>query len=106
MDEIYKFIDGQKIPLTEQEVAELNNVDEAVLEAILLEGKSRDVRSERNRLLRMLVDPLAGNVLRWNALTPDQQQAWADYRQALLDLPQQTGFPHKVVWPTKPTEGN
>lgn len=24
------------------------------------------------------------------------------YRQALRDLPDQQGFPHNVVWPTKP----
>lgn len=29
-------------------------------------------------------------------------QAEKDYRQALRDIPQQTGFPTNVVWPTKP----
>lgn len=27
---------------------------------------------------------------------------WVDYRQALRDITNQTGFPHDVVWPTKP----
>ena len=61
-----------------------------------------NVRAERNMKLATEVDPIAGNALRWAALTEDQQQAWADYRQALLDVPQQSGFPHDVVWPTKP----
>lgn len=60
------------------------------------------VRAERNMKLATEVDPIAGNALRWAALTADQQQAWADYRQALLDVPSQSGFPHDVVWPTKP----
>lgn len=30
--------------------------------------------------------------------------AWAAYRQALRDITDQAGFPHDVVWPTKPTE--
>ena len=29
-------------------------------------------------------------------------QAWKDYRQALRDVPQQTGFPTDIDWPTKP----
>jgi hypothetical protein len=27
---------------------------------------------------------------------------WATYRQALRDITAQEGFPHSVVWPTKP----
>jgi len=61
-----------------------------------------NVRKDRDARLAAEVDPIAGNALRWAALTPEQQQAWADYRQALLDVPQQDGFPHDVVWPTKP----
>ena len=28
--------------------------------------------------------------------------AWTTYRQALRDIPAQSGFPHNVVWPVKP----
>lgn len=28
--------------------------------------------------------------------------AWTTYRQALRDIPSQSGFPHNVVWPVKP----
>ena len=61
-----------------------------------------EVRYVRNVKLYTEVDPIAGNALRWAALTEGQRQAWSDYRQALLDVPQQAGFPHEVVWPTKP----
>lgn len=40
----------------------------------------------------------------WTQL-PDSQvdkAAWATYRQALRDVPQQPEFPWKVIWPTKP----
>ena len=60
------------------------------------------VRAERDMKLATEVDPIAGNALRWASLTAEQQHAWADYRQALLDIPEQSGFPHDVVWPTKP----
>jgi hypothetical protein len=28
---------------------------------------------------------------------------WADYRQALREIPQQEGFPFGVIWPAKPS---
>lgn len=31
-----------------------------------------------------------------------QKLAWATYRQALRDLPSQTGFPWTIAWPEKP----
>jgi hypothetical protein len=60
------------------------------------------VRAERNRLLTTLVDPLVSNPLRWASMSADKQSEWTTYRQALLDVPQQAGFPHNVVWPIKP----
>jgi len=33
---------------------------------------------------------------------PVDQQAWAEYRQALRDVPQQAGFPTEITWPVKP----
>jgi hypothetical protein len=60
------------------------------------------VRAERAYRLATEVDPIAGNALRWAGLSDEQRQAWAGYRQALLDVPQQSGFPHNVTWPSKP----
>tara|TARA_R110000764_G_scaffold130916_1_gene218806 strand:+ start:388 stop:798 length:411 start_codon:yes stop_codon:yes gene_type:complete len=58
------------------------------------------VRSQRDQLL-LEVDAFVGNPLRCADLTSDEQTAWATYRTALLDVPQQSGFPD-VTWPTKP----
>lgn len=33
---------------------------------------------------------------------PVDQAAWATYRQALRDIPQQEGFPENIVWPESP----
>jgi hypothetical protein len=33
---------------------------------------------------------------------PVGQTAWATYRQALRDVPQQDGFPLNVIWPDEP----
>mgnify|MGYP003624655822 CR=1 FL=1 len=60
-----------------------------------------EVRADRDGRLAE-VDAVAGNALRWAALDAETQAAWALYRQELLDVPQQAGFPNDVVWPTKP----
>ena len=59
------------------------------------------VRADRDGRLTE-VDAIAGNALRWAALDAATQAAWSAYRQALLDVPQQSGFPTSVTWPTKP----
>ena len=60
-----------------------------------------DVRGERDYRLKE-VDAIAGNTLRWATLDADTQAAWSAYRQALLDVPQQSSFPYDITWPTKP----
>tara|TARA_R110001632_G_scaffold45016_2_gene114473 strand:+ start:2022 stop:2432 length:411 start_codon:yes stop_codon:yes gene_type:complete len=60
-----------------------------------------EVRADRDERLTE-VDAVAGNALRWSELDAETQAAWAAYRQALLDVPQQAGFPNTVTWPTKP----
>lgn len=36
-------------------------------------------------------------------LTTTQQEAWATYRQELRDIPEQSGYPFNVIWPTPPS---
>lgn len=50
---------------------------------------------------------LADVVLAWAAATDNatataRRDSWRVYRQALRDVPQQTGFPSSVTWPTPP----
>jgi hypothetical protein len=66
----------------------------------LATAAAAQVRSTRDRKLQSEVDPVAGNALRWAALTSEQQTAWATYRTALLNVPAQAGFPDNVTWPT------
>jgi hypothetical protein len=60
------------------------------------------VRAERDTRLDIEVDPIVSNPLRWGSLSDEQQLAFTVYRQNLLDITEQEGFPHNVVWPTKP----
>ena len=61
------------------------------------------LRAQRNQRLAEEVDPLVTNPLRWAELTDAKQAEWTQYRTDLLNLPEQSGFPNTVTWPTKPT---
>lgn len=65
-----------------------------------LESTEKLVRKARDQLL-LAVDRV--NPVWYASLTSTQQTELADYRQAVLDIPQQTDFPESVTWPTKPT---
>ena len=56
---------------------------------------AEQVRAERDRLL-------ADSDWTQVADAPADQAAWATYRQALRDIPQQAGFPESVTWPEEP----
>ena len=49
------------------------------------------------------VDVIINNPLRWAELSSDKQTEWTKYRTDLLNVPQQSGFPHNVTFPTKPS---
>jgi hypothetical protein len=60
-----------------------------------LEVLKQQVRMERDILL---------SASDWTQVAdaPVDKQAWAEYRQALRDVPQQSGFPESVTWPIPP----
>lgn len=66
-------------------IAPQKTVDELQIEA----------RAQRNQLL---------TESDWTQVIDAQvdQAAWAVYRQALRDLPQQEGFPTTIIWPIEP----
>ncbi len=68
----------------------------------IITQKAAEVRAERDRQLEQNVDPMVSNNLRWNELTEEQRTIWTDYRTALLDITNQSGFPHEVTFPTPP----
>ena len=74
-----KVINGQIVPLT---------VDQAAIDA-------RQARMQRNYLL---------TASDWTQVVdaPVDQSAWATYRQALRDVPDQAGFPNNITWPEPP----
>ena len=96
-----KYKNGVAVQLTDLEVAEYEarQVEATADKAVMLISETR---ANRDNILTTVVDPLVSNPLRWADLTSDKQAEWATYRTALLDVPQQTGFPQTVTWPTQP----
>jgi hypothetical protein len=64
-------------------------------------GLEDGARNARDQLLKDNVDTI--NPIRYAALTAEQQAELAAYRTALLNVPQQTGWPRDIEWPTKPS---
>jgi hypothetical protein len=61
-----------------------------------------NIRAERDYILSTVVDPMVSNPLRWASLATNKQEEWSKYRTDLLNVPQQSGFPSSVTWPTEP----
>lgn len=93
----HKIVNGITIQLTEEEEAQLE------AEWAAEEAKAPEyARKERDFLLASNVDPVVSNTLRWNDMTDAKRTEWTNYRQALLDIETLEGYPHSIVWPTKP----
>nr|DAQ38430.1 MAG TPA: tail assembly chaperone [Caudoviricetes sp.] len=64
------------------------------------EQQEMQVRAQRNSLLSLSDWTQLADA----PLTTEQKQAWAEYRQALRDVPEQADFPDAVVWPFSPEQ--
>lgn len=63
---------------------------------------AEEVRGKRNALLDGL-DKVVSNPLRYGSYSSEQMLELITYRQDLLDITKQAGFPTKVKWPDKPS---
>jgi hypothetical protein len=88
-----EYPNGQK-PFTTQEEAEWDAM-EAEWAAGANDRAADDIRTERDAKLTQSD---------WTQVVdaPVDQAAWATYRQALRDIPEQAGFPNTINWPTEP----
>jgi hypothetical protein len=65
--------------------------------------KAFAVRTNRDSLLSNL-DLVTSNPLRWASYSQAEKDQIAVYRQLLLDVPQQSGFPNSIDWPNFPLQ--
>lgn len=82
------------VPFTPEEEAEWDAM-EAEYAAGADDRAAAEIRTERDAKL---------TESDWTQVSdaPVDQAAWATYRQALRDIPDQAGFPNEVNWPTAP----
>lgn len=97
------FLDVEDIQSYEDEAIEIDYMGEKWLKGHApqkpKELLEQEVRAERDRLLEETVDVALRSSLYAGQLPSAELAA---YRQALLDVPQQPGFPYTVTWPEKP----
>lgn len=65
-----------------------------------LDGMEKRALKFRDQLLAEGPDRI--NPMWWSSMSPEEQQAWSQYRQNLLDITSQTDYPETIVWPIKP----
>ncbi len=64
---------------------------------VAVEDLAATVRRERARRLIHDVDSI--NPIRWEQMGDGEKAALREYRQKLLEIPEQKGFPFNVDWP-------
>tara|TARA_R110001592_G_C13080944_1_gene742629 strand:+ start:1193 stop:1471 length:279 start_codon:yes stop_codon:yes gene_type:complete len=89
-----KFINGIEYALTAEELAEEQALEEAE-EARIIAELPNDIRAGRDRLLAK-TDWMSGSDV-------TMSDEWRTYRQALRDIPSQSGFPNTITWPVEPS---
>jgi len=91
MTKMFSATNNGLVELTAEEVAE-REVELEKIASDLLRFKTQDARDKRNALLAETD---------YTALpdTPEMSDAMKAYRQALRDVPAQSGFPTTINWP-------
>lgn len=89
MTTLHKMVNGEAVPLTAEEIAELEEVKAQAPNVMWAY-----IRDKRNSLLA---------ASDWTQLpdAPVDAAAWAVYRQELRDITTQAD-PFNIIWPTKP----
>jgi len=77
-------------------ISELSDTEKEQVKA----EKEQEVRATRDGFLLSKVDSISH--IRWSVMAEEQKEAILAYRQALLDVTQQQGFPWEVSWPEPP----
>lgn len=82
------------VPFTPEEEAQRDAEESQAL----IDQQQDDIKKKRQKRNALLA------LSDWTQLNdaPVDRAAWANYRQALRDLPQQNGFPHLINWPVAP----
>jgi hypothetical protein len=93
---VQKWVERDMFSDTEEDGVTTTKAEhEAAYQARLDADKAKSIRSERDQKLKD-TDWMGMS----DVTMPDD---WATYRQALRDVPAQSGFPNTITWPTEPS---
>jgi hypothetical protein len=93
--------DGKRMRLNQDGSPDL--VDPPPLTADQLAANARAQRNAALAATDWIVAQQQEHILNGTApADPARFKAYATYRQALRDVPQQTSFPHEIAWPAEP----
>ena len=92
MTKMFSATNNGLVELTAEEVAE-REVELEKVASDLLRFRTQDARDKRNALLAETDYAALPD-------TPEMSDAMKTYRQALRDVPAQSGFPTTINWPT------
>lgn len=106
-------VDTQALETTEQEEPKYSRTIQLDNGPKIIIGKTNAEKlKEHQDFIRLVRDTKLRKCdkmspMRWYGMTEEQKQQWAAYRQALLDIPQQEGFPWEgnmdaAPWPEEP----
>ena len=76
-----------------------------LLDGVVVDAEAPASEPETEEQIRSYRNNLIASTDWWSASDLTMTAKQTAYRQALRDVPQQSGFPSTITWPTKP-EGN
>jgi len=70
------------------------------VEKVRRDAAVASAKAARNDILASVVDRL--NPAYWESVSKAKREEWKKYRQDLIDIDKQAGFPLDIEWPAKP----
>lgn len=98
------YIDGGKLKIRPPQPSpfyDWNGIEWVLNDAFWYDNQAELVRGQRDELL--LQSDWTDTASAPTRLGTDVYNSWQVYRQQLRDVPEQSGFPLNVAWPTKPS---
>ena len=99
----FKQVGHDLVPLNIDEISELEKM-QLEAEANAFNDRAALIREKRTSLLSDC-DWIVMKSFEQSQVESVEMKiplAWLEYRQSLRDITDQAGFPHEVIWPTKP----
>lgn len=91
-----------------------NDTANTIISGFISDLSEIDFNSSKNSEFTTRVSKRTNNILnriswvgdegseKWNSLTEEQQTEWSVFKQSIIDIPSQIGYPENIVWPQEP----